>query len=141
MGSFIKEFLGRLIDYLIILFLPKNKRDTGYLLLIRLDSIGDYVLFRNFIAVLKNSEKFKNYKIIFAGNIIWKDIDEELDYEYIEKFVWIDLKKFTNPLYRHKKLKELSSFGYEYVISPVNSRRFFYGDAIVRAVNGKKKIG
>ena len=141
MGSFIKEFLGRLIDYLIILFLPKNKRDTGYLLLIRLDSIGDYVLFRNFIAVLKNSEKFKNYKIIFAGNIIWKDIAEELDYEYIEKFVWIDLKKFTNPLYRHKKLKELSSFGYEYVISPVNSRRFFYGDAIVRAVKGKKKIG
>jgi ADP-heptose:LPS heptosyltransferase len=111
------------------------------LLLIRLDSIGDYILFRNFIAVLKNSEKFRNYKFIFAGNIIWKDISEELDKEYIEKFIWVDLKKFTNPLYRFKKLRELSYFGYDYVISPVHSRRFFYGDAIVKFVNAKEKIG
>ena len=137
----IKEFSGQFIDYFINLILPKNKISGGYLLLIRLDSIGDYILFRNFIAVLKNSEKFRNYKFIFAGNIIWKDISEELDKEYIEKFIWVDLKKFTNPLYRFKKLRELSYFGYDYVISPVHSRRFFYGDAIVKFVNAKEKIG
>ena len=137
----IKEFSGQFIDYFINLILPKNKISGGYLLLIRLDSIGDYILFRNFIAVLKNSEKFRNYKFIFAGNIIWKDISEELDKEYIEKFIWVDLKKFTNPLYRFKKLRELSYFGYDYVLSPVQSRRFFYGDAIVKFVNAKEKIG
>ena len=137
----IKESSGQFIDYFINLILPKNKISGGYLLLIRLDSIGDYILFRNFIAVLKNSEKFRNYKFIFAGNIIWKDISEELDKEYIEKFIWVDLKKFTNPLYRFKKLRELSYFGYDYVISPVQSRRFFYGDAIVKFVNAKEKIG
>ena len=137
----IKESSGQFIDYFINLILPKNKISGGYLLLIRLDSIGDYILFRNFIAVLKNSEKFRNYKFIFAGNIIWKDISEELDKEYIEKFIWVDLKKFTNPLYRFKKLRELSYFGYDYVISPVHSRRFFYGDAIVKFVNAKEKIG
>ena len=136
----IKEFSGQFIDYFINLILPKNKISGSYLLLIRLDSIGDYILFRNFIAVLKNSEKFRNYKFIFAGNIIWKDISEELDKEYIEKFIWVDLKKFTNPLYRFKKLRELSYFGYDYVLSPVQSRRFFYGDAIVKFVNAKEKI-
>jgi ADP-heptose:LPS heptosyltransferase len=140
MKSYIKEIFGRFTDNIISLFLPKNEAFDNYLLLIRLDSIGDYILFRNFIAVLKNSEKFRNYKFIFAGNIIWKDISEELDKEYIEKFIWIDLKKITNPLYRFKKLRELSYFGYDYVISPVQSRRFFYGDAIVKFVNAKEKI-
>ncbi len=136
-----KEFFGRFIDYIINLFLPKNKFSGDYLLLIRLDSIGDYILFRNFISIIKNSEKFKNYKIILAGNIVWKDLAEKLDGEYIDKYVWIDLNKFIHPLYRFKKLKELSSYDYEYAISPVHSRRFFYGDAIVKFVNAKEKIG
>jgi len=92
------------------------------LLIIRLDAIGDYVLFRNYIEVLKNSEKYKDYKITLVGNIAWKSIAEELDSKYIDNFIWTDREKFEkNFIYRYKKLKKISSKGYDVVINPTYS--------------------
>ena len=39
---------------------------TLKLLIIRLDDIGDYIVFRNFLGAYKISEKWKNYKITLA---------------------------------------------------------------------------
>ena len=112
------------------------------LLLIRLDAIGDYILFRNFINELKQSNKYKEYNITLLGNIAWKSISEEFDNELIEEFIWIDRTKFSkNFIYRYKKLKEITSFGYELVISPAYSREFFYADNIVKHVTSKERIG
>lgn len=38
------------------------------LLIIRLDGIGDYILTRPFFKNLRNSKRFKDYKIIFVGS-------------------------------------------------------------------------
>ena len=38
--------------------------NTKTLLLLRLDSIGDYVLFRNFMSEIKRSDKYRDYKIV-----------------------------------------------------------------------------
>ncbi len=47
---------------------------SNSLLIVRLDAIGDYILFRNFLKVIRNSEKFNNYTITLCGNTLWKDI-------------------------------------------------------------------
>jgi len=121
---------------------PSKKTKPKSLLLIRLDAIGDYVLFRNFIAELKKSEKYKNYSITLLGNSAWKSISEELDSEFIDKFIWIDRNKFNkNIVYRYKKLQEIVSDGYELVLSPVYSREFLVSDAIVKLVSAEEKIG
>ena len=118
----------------------RNKIQNKTLLLIRLDAIGDYVLFRNFIEILK--KEYKDYKITLVGNVAWKQLAEELDKDYIDKFIWVDRKKFEkNPLYRFKKLKEITKQGYEIVINPTYSRSFYGDDAIVNIVNAKEKIG
>jgi len=138
--------LKTLIKYLLFLTTDnllkqnRNKIQNKILLLIRLDAIGDYVLFRNFIEILKN--KYKDYKIILVGNRAWKQLAEELDKDYIDKFIWINRKKFErNPFYRFKKLKEITKQGYEIVINPTYSRTFYSDDAIVNVVNAKEKIG
>ncbi|MCS7232152.1 MAG: hypothetical protein RMJ67_08460, partial [Elusimicrobiota bacterium] len=137
--TIIKLLLYRLIDFLLPV---PGKIRPNTLLLVRLDEIGDYVLFRNFIEMLKRSEKYKNYSVTLVGNMAWKDLSEKLDGKFIDKFIWIDKKKFAkNLLYRYKKLKEIRSNGYEVVIAPVYSRDFFYNDSIVRIVNAKEKIG
>jgi ADP-heptose:LPS heptosyltransferase len=112
------------------------------LLLIRLDAIGDYVLFRNYIEELKKSEKYKEYKITLLGNSAWKSLSEELDGEFIDEFIWLDRNKFNKDfVYRYQKLKEIVANGYEVVLSPVYSREFFYADAIVKLVHADEKIG
>ena len=134
----------KLIIYYIVSLLVFSSKEIKpkSILLIRLDAIGDYVLFRNFIKVLKEGEKYKDYKITLLGNSAWKSLSEELDCEYVNEFIWLDRNKFSKDFfYRYKKLKEITACGYEVVLSPVYSREFFYADAIVRLIYANEKIG
>ena len=111
-------------------------------LLIRIDAIGDYILFRNFIEVIRKSEQYRDYNITLLGNEVWKELAEELDGEFIDNFIWLNRKKFNkNPIYRYRKLKEIVKNGYEAVINPAYSREFYYGDSIVKDLTAKYKIG
>lgn len=134
-----KYIVYRLIDFSVI---PAETVDSNSLLLIRLDAIGDYILFRNFIRVLKQSKRYRNYKITFLGNVVWRDLAIELDGEYVDRFIWIDKNKFYNDFgYRYGKLKEIATSGYGIVLNPVLSREFFVGDNIVKLVYAEEKIG
>jgi ADP-heptose:LPS heptosyltransferase len=112
------------------------------LLLIRLDAIGDYILFRNYLEVIHNSKRFKDYKITLCGNIIWKDIAEVFDKKYVNDFIWIDRKLFyNNTSYRFNLLKQIKQKGFETVVDTAYSREILYGDTIVRASGAKVKVG
>jgi len=143
MISKLKTLIKFVIYYFIKLFIKQSKEiKPKSLLLIRLDVIGDYVLFRNYIEVLKNSEKYKDYKITLLGNSAWKSLCEELDSEFINECIWLDRDRFHKDfVYRYQKLQEIVSSGYEVVLSPVYSREFFYGDTIVKNITAKEKIG
>lgn len=107
-----------------------------------MDHIGDYVLFRNYIELIKKSNKYKDYSITLLGNSVWKDFSENLDNKYIDKFISLNREKFEkNFIYRYKKLQELASSSYEVILSPVYSREFFVVDNIVKLVPAKEKIG
>lgn len=131
------------IYFIIDLFIKSNKNiKQKSLLLIRLDAIGDYILFKDFIKILKKSEKYKNYSITLLGNPIWKNLIEVSDNKFIDKFIWLERSKFSkNLFYRYKKLQEIASQGYDVIISPTFSRAFFYEDNIVKLVCAKEKIG
>ena len=112
------------------------------ILLVRLDAIGDYVLFRNIIQNIKSDIKFKDYSLTLLGNISWKSLSEELDGELVDDFIWLDRNRFQKDIfYRYKKLQELTSKGYEILISPVYSRELFIADSIVKLITAQEKIG
>lgn len=136
--------IKKIILYWILnLFIKRSKViQPKTLLLIRLDGIGDYVLFRNYIESIKKKKRFKNFSITLLGNLSWKNLSEELDIKYIDKFLWLDRKKFENNFfYRYKKIKELASVGYEVILSPIYSRNFFIEDTLVNLISAKEKIG
>lgn len=98
-------------------FFPKRKT----LLIIRMDEIGDYILFRNFIEKIQSSEKYREYKIFLAGNEKWRDLAEEYDRDFVNGFVWVNVKKFKsrlNWMYRLKILFRLKSLRCETLIIP-----------------------
>ena len=139
----LKALIKFMIYYIInLLIKPSKEIMPKSLLIIRLDAIGDYVMFRNFIEELKKSEKYKEYKVTLLGNSAWKSLSKELDSKCVDEFIWLDRDRFIQDFkYRYTKLKEVVSKGYEVILSPVYSREFFYSDTIVKLVNAKEKIG
>ena len=112
------------------------------MLLIKVDAIGDYVIFRNFIECIKNSKKYKDYSITLCGNIIWKDVAEKFDANFVDEFIWIDKNNFvSNKKYRKNILNLIRNRGFEIAVQPTYSREFLYGDAIMRASGSRKRIG
>ncbi|SHF60899.1 glycosyltransferase family 9 protein [Vibrio gazogenes] len=143
----IKDIVKFIIHFIIhfiinLLIFPSKEIKSKCLLIIRLDAIGDYILFRNYIKELKQSQKYKDFSITLLGNVVWKELAEELDSEYVDRFIWLDRNKFAKDLfYRFSMLKLITSNGYEVVINPVYSRDFFYTDMIVNLVSAQQKIG
>ncbi len=144
---YLKKLLNLFNYFLLNIFLAvlKNKRHgikNRTLLLIRLDSIGDYVLFRNFLESVRESEKYRDYNITLCGNIIWKDLAETFDKDYVDHFIWLNRKKFYSDFkYKFKFLRNVYKSGYETVIDTTYGREILYGDAIVRASEAKVRIG
>ena len=100
-------------------FIYKNKNvfvNKNTLLLLRLDSIGDYILFRNFIRALKESKKYKDYKITLCGNSRWKDLALHLDKQYITEYIWVDYHKMVEDNLKNILRDIIIRAGYE---SPV----------------------
>ena len=71
----LRNLLNYFVYLIIDLFLPLGQNtNSNTLLIIRLDAIGDYLLFRNFLSVIRASRKYKDYEITLCGNIVWKDL-------------------------------------------------------------------
>ncbi len=125
-----------------IIHLRKTIIKDKTLLLIRLDSIGDYILFRNFLSVIKSYSKYSEYKIILCGNIRWKDLAETFDSNNLETFIWIDRRKFRiNPFYKYQILKKIYHIGFEIAIESTYSREILFGDIIIKASKAEQRIG
>lgn len=138
--NFIRFIMFGFID-LLILRKPINSIDRT-ILVVRLDGVGDFILFRNFIETLKESGQYKDYRLTLCGNITWKDLAERLDEKFIDNFIWIDRKRFIrNIFYRFSMLRKVNRYGFEIAIQPTFSREFFYGDAIIKISGAKDRIG
>lgn len=122
-----KKALKRLL--FLPLTTPLSKRDT--VIILRLDNIGDYILFRNFLSEIRFSEAYKDKKLILVGNIVWKTLAEQLDAAFINQFVWIDTKKYyKNWQYRlHITLKIKQLAAYE-IINPAHSHTFLQNEIV-----------
>ncbi len=60
------------------------KKDDKILFVTRVDLIGDYVASKDFLRILRNSNRFKNYKIILCANKSVKDFILDFDKKYID---------------------------------------------------------
>jgi ADP-heptose:LPS heptosyltransferase len=111
------------------------------IVVIKLDGIGDYILFRNFLSEIKKDKKYKDANITLIGNVAFKELAEVLEKKIVDHFIWIDKKKFLfNLIYRFKILKNLNKFSYKLLLHPTFSRDFFVSDWISNFITSKKKI-
>ena len=57
-------------------------------LIIRLDAIGDYILFRNVFRFIRNSRKYNDAEITLFGNPAWRQIAETYDADCADHWIW-----------------------------------------------------
>lgn len=111
------------------------------LLIIRLDDIGDYIVFRNFLGVYKLSAKWKDYEITLLGNIAWKGLFESFDKAKVDAAIWIDKSCYlSDEAYRMEIWMLLRSQAFEIVICPSGTRPLLLDDICALATGAVQKI-
>ena len=120
--------------------IPKNTETYSKTLIIfRTDAIGDYILFRNFLEVIRNSKQFKSYKIIFVGEVTYKNVAKKYDKSYVDEFVWFSKKQVEKDEYALILSNRIAKEKSEYLLYPVFSRVALY-DRIIENSNVKIKV-
>jgi len=137
--------LQRLVRFFVLdslLLTKKPIHNPKTLLIIRVDGIGDYILFRNFLEALKNSPRFKDYKYTLCGSQAYKELALAYDSKIVPEFIWINSNKMKcHTFYRWKIFREIRTRGFEVVLNPTYSRNPICDDSIVRISGAKEKIG
>ncbi|MVN21128.1 glycosyltransferase family 9 protein [Mucilaginibacter arboris] len=133
----IKQLLSKAYRSLFLIHLPFY---TNNILIIRLDNIGDYILFRNGLKQIRISDRFKNRKITLLGNKVFKDIAENFDNKEIDNFIWIDPKILNNNLKKIALICKLKLRAYHTIINPVH-HRYINNDLFIKYINAKQAIG
>ena len=108
-------------------------------LIVRLDAIGDYVLWRNCLRFLRNSRKYRDAHLAILGNPAWRNLAESLDSDCADEWIWATnrgelFRKSVENLYPrwiwHRRVRKaqsnirnkILSMGFDEVISPVAFR-------------------
>ena len=137
----IKGFAYDIVLYF-VLFTIKNKNKSKKVLIIRVDEIGDYILWRKFIHPILNSYDLTNHEIHFLGNESWQSLFELEFKGTFTKLYWLKKNNFKKNLsYRYSFLKKIAKENYAIIINPTYSRAKRIDDTIVKAANATTNIG
>jgi ADP-heptose:LPS heptosyltransferase len=105
------------------------RRHDRTLLLIRLDEIGDYLVFRNQLEAYKASARWKSYRITLLGNECWRDLFTALDQPTVDDTIWVNKDRYLeNAPYRMAIWKQLRAGGFETVVAPSCMRPLLLDD-------------
>jgi ADP-heptose:LPS heptosyltransferase len=137
-----KFFYYKIINIILsIIYLKAKKNTNNDLVIIKTDNIGDYILFRNFLPILRKNKRFHKSKITLVANKAYKNLFNTFDKKFVNRVIWIDREKFLyNLIYRVKILIKLRSSNYHSLICPIYSRDFFICDWISNWIISNKKI-
>lgn len=120
----------------------RKRSSTKKILIVRVDEIGDYMLWRPFLKTLVESGLDKGCEYHFCGNKSWKSLFETFDAHLVTQCFWLDKMAFKKKMsYRYRFLKTIYLQDYDTVINPTFSRDRRYDDSIVMAAKADTNIG
>lgn len=118
------------------------KKTRKKLIIVKLDQIGDYVLFRNFLAVLKDSPEYRHYELTLLGNKECRDLAESLDKNVVDRFLWLDKQRYAKWKFCRKRFHaKLKGLHFDVLVSPLFSRENCWTEPVVQAISADEKIG
>ena len=128
----------------VVQLLPRQKTPSQdgrkRLLLVRVDVIGDFILFLDSFKEYRKLYPSEQWEITLLGNKIWSGLAERLP--YADRYIVMETRKFVrNPYYRFGILRDIRRYQFDCVIEPTYSRSALYGDTVVRTSGAPVRIG
>jgi ADP-heptose:LPS heptosyltransferase len=126
------------LDFIYLSFIRAPKLNTTDVLLVRLDNIGDFVLWIPMAAEIRKN--LTGRRITLVCNNSFYEFAKNT--KYFDFVIPVDTYKFmVNLIYRLGMIGKIQKLNTHVTIHPNYSRNFLKGDSIVRASNSKEKIG
>lgn len=135
----VRVVLWAILDGLALLttpFQPPRK----VVLIVRLDAIGDFVLWLDAARTLVGHYHAQGYTVVLLGNQAWSSWAGEM--RLVDEVWGIDTQRFVRNLpYRWHWLRRIHRAGFSIAIQPTISRVFLIGDSAIRASGAPIRIG
>lgn len=138
----VKTLLRRAAWYVVdsLVCLVPRVRDQNCVLLIRLDNIGDFVLWINAAEHTARHYRGLGKRVLLLAPTTWATWASELG--LFDEVIALDLSRMNNDLsFRWKLLVSIRRRGCNTAILPAYSHDWSSGDAIVRTSGSKQRIG
>ncbi|MBI3143653.1 MAG: glycosyltransferase family 9 protein [Bacteroidetes bacterium] len=131
-----------LFDRLALAFTRKPQKGAEHwILVVKVDLLGDYVLMRNFLEIIKQSPKYQGYKLAFCCNQSITPLSRQLDAGVVDEWLPLKPKPFIRNLgYRWRFLSKFRSRKYVIALFPTHSRAYLYDDTLARWAIADKKM-
>ncbi|GAA4457448.1 glycosyltransferase family 9 protein [Rurimicrobium arvi] len=111
----------------------------GTVALVRLDDIGDYLLWRNCLPAYRAF--FAGRPLILIGNKVWQPLFETLDAACADRFIPLDKGRYLNDAaYRNAFWAGIRAAGIEQIICPSRTRPLLLDDCIALASGAPVRI-
>lgn len=112
--------------------LPAPNPDPRIVALVRLDDIGDYLLWRNFLPAYRRY--YAGRKLLLIGNKVWESVFQVLDADYADEFVGLDKGMYMRDTeYRYAFWERIRSLGVSELVSVSRTRPLLLDDCIAAA--------
>ena len=97
--------------------------DPNRVLLVRNDSIGDYLLFRPWLRRLAQQVRKRGQHLTLAANALWAPLARAWDADCFDELLVVEFGRFqTDMAYRAEVLRGIGTAGYGEVIYPLHVR-------------------
>lgn len=107
---------------------------------VRLDGIGDYVIWSHTFDALDKIYPRESYERILIGSELWEDLarNEVL----FDKAIYLDPPRaITDPVYRFRVFRSIRREAVDVVVNPRLTREFILMDSVVRVSGAAESIG
>jgi ADP-heptose:LPS heptosyltransferase len=97
--------------------------DLSRVLVVRHDSIGDYLLYRPWLRLLAQEVRGRGQRLTLAANAIWAPLARAWDADLFDELLVVEFGRFkTDLVYRSEIVRNLGAGGYGEVIYPLHVR-------------------
>lgn len=119
--------------------LPKTRIGKKRIVFVKMDGIGDYVIWTAAFPALRDIYPSSEYELILIGNERFKGLAESEPVFDRKLFVNLD-RLALSPSYRFRLLKEVRMLNADVIFNARSARDLIWGDSIVRSSAAREKI-
>lgn len=114
--------------------------DKKRVVFIKLDGIGDYVIWTSSFDRLAAIYPEGEFERILVGNLRWQSLAEDED--LFDHKIFVDTDRFVADIgYRYANVRRVRELGADVAVNPRLTRELLWSDSLVRATGAPQKIG